>query len=83
MSDKYTMFRNYMVNELGITKKEIEEWTKQAVADQVKKSMGQMNLEAIAKREIHETARAGGGYDGLSSLVAREIAKKIAIAVKP
>lgn len=64
-------------------KEEIEEWTKQAVAEQVKKLMGQMNLETIAKAEIHRIAMASGGYNGLSVLVANEIAKKFAITVKP
>ncbi len=31
MSERYAMFKNYMNNELGITKKDIEDWTKESV----------------------------------------------------
>ena len=35
MSDnsKYRMFKNFMYNDLGITKEDIREWTKEAVAE--------------------------------------------------
>lgn len=35
--NKYNLFRNYMVNELGITREDIERWTKEAIAAQVEK----------------------------------------------
>ena len=36
-SDKYRMFRNYMTNELGITRGDIEQWTRDAVQLEVEK----------------------------------------------
>jgi hypothetical protein len=36
MSDnKYKLFRNFMVNELGISREDIKEWTMQAVKETV------------------------------------------------
>jgi hypothetical protein len=31
--DKYRMFKNYMYNDLGITKEDIKQWTKEAVKE--------------------------------------------------
>ena len=33
MDSKYRMFKNYMYNDLGITKEDIKEWTKEAVKE--------------------------------------------------
>ena len=35
-NDKWVMFRNYMHNELGITKDDIREWIKESIHDEVK-----------------------------------------------
>ena len=49
MSDnKYKMFRNYMANELGITKEEIKEWTMEAVKETAEKALRGYSLEKIA-----------------------------------
>ena len=33
MADKYRMFKNYMYNDLGITKEDIKHWTKEAIKE--------------------------------------------------
>jgi hypothetical protein len=46
MSDnKYKLFRNFMVNELGIGRDEIREWTKEAVKEAVEKTMRERRWE--------------------------------------
>ena len=35
-NDKWVMFRNYMHNELGITKEDIREWIDDAIKEQIK-----------------------------------------------
>lgn len=35
--DKWLMFKNYLHNELGITKEDIREWIAQAIEEQVKR----------------------------------------------
>lgn len=59
MSDnRYKMFRNFMANELQLTKSDIEEWTKEAVEETVKNILSQYNVESmieyIIKRIIIE-----------------------------
>ena len=36
-NDKWLMFRNYMINELGITKEDIRKWIQDAVEIEAKK----------------------------------------------
>lgn len=45
--DKYKMFRNYMANELGITKEDIKQWTIEAVEASVQRQIGQIDVEGI------------------------------------
>ena len=37
MNDKYRMFKNFMFNELGITKEDIRNWVVDAVRDEARK----------------------------------------------
>lgn len=37
MTDKYKMFKNFMFNELGITKEDIRSWVVEAVRDEARK----------------------------------------------
>lgn len=83
---RYKLFRNYMVNELGITRADIEQWTKEACAVQAEKVMANIDLEGV----ITKVARARADYiltgtrgnrDGLRDLIAAEIAKRIVISI--
>ena len=48
MSDnKYKLFRNFMVNELGISREDIKEWTKEAVKETAEKILKGMDVESI------------------------------------
>jgi len=35
--NRYKMFRNFMVNELGLRREDLEEWAKESVAEEVRK----------------------------------------------
>lgn len=90
MSDKYREFRNFMANELGITRDDIEAWTKEAVALQVGKLVGQINLSRIAEHEVEKQVRAAlevhpYGKDSIvvSRALAKFLADKITVAIKP
>ena len=53
MSDnKYKLFRNYMVNELGIGREEIMEWTKEAVKEAVDKMLRAKDWDKEISRVI-------------------------------
>lgn len=74
--NKYKMFRNFMVNELSITREDIKTWTKEAVAEEVLKIVGQIDIEGIiritAKSNDHEIKR----------MIAREVADSISKGIK-
>jgi hypothetical protein len=48
--DKYKMFRNFMCNQLGISRADIETWTKDAIAFEVAKQVGKVDLVQIVTR---------------------------------
>jgi len=53
MSDnKYKLFRNYMVNELGISRDDIKEWTIQAIQETVEKELRGFDVKALADRFV-------------------------------
>lgn len=56
-ANKYKMFRNYMTNELGITKQDIEAWTKEAVTVEVNRLVGHINLDNLIFNAIHENVK--------------------------
>ena len=48
MSDnKYKLFRNFMVNELGISRDDIKEWTMQAIQETVVKALRGIDVEKL------------------------------------
>lgn len=56
-NDKWVMFRNYMHNELGITKEDIQEWIQDAIKIEVKNvvanAYGKCNIEGLIRKEIY------------------------------
>ena len=56
MNDKYKMFKNFMFNELGITKDDIRFWVKEAVAEEarrvVAKTYEDFNVEKALRDAI-------------------------------
>lgn len=74
--DKYKLFRNFMANELGITKEEIERWTKEAVANEIKNKLGQLNFEGI----VHSHIKANS-YQ-VYSAIAAEIGKRAVVKIE-
>lgn len=60
-NDKWLMFKNYMHNELGITKDDIRAWIKEAVQSQaelmVKKTFDDFDMNTFVKRHIETQMR--------------------------
>lgn len=77
-NEKYKMFRNFMVNELGIGRDDIEEWTKEAVREQVTKLVGQLNMDGTAYRVTRELLMDRT----LRQQIAQEVVARFTIAVK-
>lgn len=84
-TEKYKQFRNYMCNELGITRQDIEEWTKQSVANEVAKKLGQINVDEMVRSSILKATKdAMTGYSttGIKEALAKELASQITLQVK-
>jgi len=47
--NKYKIFRNFMVNELGISREDIKEWTMQAVRETVEKELRGFDIKEVAR----------------------------------
>ena len=79
-SEKYRAFRQFMVNELGITRDDIEQWTKEAVEAEVRRIIGQMDAESrvavLATRQLVND-------NNLRRLIVLEVARQFEVSVKP
>lgn len=67
--DKWVMFRNYMHNELGITKEDIRNWIDEAVQEQVKAIIDDRfkawNLRTITEEQIKTILKEDYGLERL------------------
>lgn len=89
-SEKYKLFRNYMANELGVTRADIERWTKESVAVEVNKRLGQLNIHDMVKNTIANAVRDSfrSGYstssaiDGIKKELAHQILDKFTLTFK-
>lgn len=88
-NDKWVMFRNYMTNELGITKDDVREWIKDAIHDEVKNVVAQAYGSCDIKEMIRRTITDYDFYgrvDRFNKTVIEETAKilasKLDVAIK-
>ncbi len=84
--DKYTMFKNFMHNELGITKEDIKKWTQEAVMQVAKTHVEhQMNtksiMESIIKNAVKNPCNSGFILD-IQRAVSKSITAQLEIKVK-
>lgn len=78
-NNRYQLFRNYMVNELGISRDDIMQWTREAIQEQVQKLVGQMNVEQI----IMQNAKLSSyEFSLIREAIAKELAKNITVGFK-
>lgn len=59
-NDKWVLFKNYMHNELGITKEDIREWINDAIREEVKNvvanAYGRCSIEDMIRKEIKDSS---------------------------
>lgn len=81
--DKYRMFKQFMHNELGITKEDIREWVKEAVREEAAKLIAKTYDDYDVKREIRDMLRSP--YDSIrkdiTNAAATEICKHVKLVV--
>lgn len=82
--NKYKMFRNYMANELGITKDDIKQWTKDAVQETVEKYLNGIDIEAEAHQALSKAARSiiGVPYSNSEQRIREQIVKELVQQVR-
>lgn len=89
MSDKYKMFKQYMCNELGITKEDIQVWIKETIQEEVKKHVAQ-TYGKYDPEQVVKTILAANFTDWSRNTLDRtvweyagkEIAKRLDIVIK-
>jgi hypothetical protein len=80
---KYKMFRNFMVNELGITRDDLATWTKEAITAQVVRLLGQMNLQQTVENAVKTELRSYNGMIGdIKRNIVENISKSIELKIK-
>ena len=84
MENKWLMFKNYMHNELGITKENIRQWIEDAVKEQaeklVKNEFSNFDVHKVIERVISDDH-----YFGSKSLkrdISQELSKQILERIK-
>jgi predicted transcriptional regulator len=86
-NDKWVMFRNYMANELGITKEDVREWIMDAVHQEVEQVVNnayrKCDLENFIKKEIYDWNGWGKNFkDVIRQEVGKQLAERITIQIK-
>lgn len=86
MSDnKYKLFRNFMVNELGVSREDIKEWTMQAVRETVEKELRSVNVRSmahdIARKELKGVYDYGYQRDVIRAAIGDIVRKSLSISV--
>lgn len=77
--DKWIMFKNYMHNELGITKEDIRQWIEEAVQKQaeslVNNEFKNFDIHRVVERVINDDKYFGS--KNLKRDIAQELSKQI------
>lgn len=92
MDDKWLMFKNYMHNELGITKDDIRVWIKEAAHEEARKLVDQtfkrFDIKDFCNQYIKENLLESTAFWGLSKesdfkrKIANEIVSQLEITIK-
>ena len=83
--EKYKMFKQFMHNELGITKEDIREWVKESVREEAAKMIAKTYEDFDVKREIREVINSpyNSIRKDLVNACAAEIIKDFKLVYKP
>lgn len=78
-NDKWCMFKNYMHNELGITKEDIREWIDDAVRDEARQLVEQAYKEFDLNKRIEQVIYEHHHWNGwqMKQEIAKAAAEKI------
>jgi hypothetical protein len=78
--NKYKLFRNFMANDLNITREDIKNWTIETIEQTVSKLVGQINIEDIVRKQVRDCEYQTRQL--LVSSIAKEISDRISLTIK-
>lgn len=88
-AQRYRAFRNFMFNELGVTKNDIRQWITEAVQEQVRQVSMEARVEKAVERELHSSVKeairialGSPNYGRNSPVVERVVAEAIKGRIK-
>ena len=83
MNDKYKMFKNFMFNELGITKEDIRMWVEDAVRDEARKIVHNTYNDFDVEKELRQVLNAlySPIRQDIASRATRELLNKFEINI--
>ena len=79
-NEKYRMFKQFMFNELAITKEDIREWIKEAVKDEARKLIEKTYDDYSVRKEVRDMLRTP--YDSVRKEIVNAAASEICKHVK-
>jgi serine protease inhibitor len=87
MNDKYKMFKNFMHNELDISKIDIKEWIKEAVHEEIKnlvnKTYESFSMKEVIRETVHkELFKDSYWRDELKPKIREEAVKELTKNIK-
>lgn len=84
-NEKYTMFKQFMHNELGITRDDIRDWVKEAVRQEAEKLVKKTYDDFDVKKEIRDVINSpyNSIRKDLVSACAMEIVKDFKLVYEP
>ena len=78
-NDKYVMFKNFLHNELGITREDIQEWIENAIREEarkvVSKTFDDFDIEREARRAINDSIHSG--YSDIRKEIIQSAAREV------
>lgn len=87
-NEKYNMFKNFLHNELGISREDIREWIKEAVADEarkiIKKTFDDFDVQSEARGEMRRmiSSRYSEVYQDIINASVKIMLSQFDISVK-
>lgn len=80
--NKYKIFRNFMVNELQITRDDLIVWTKEAISEIVPKFIQQINITNIINRKITDIFNSIEFRNDVKKMIAEILSNNFEIEIK-
>lgn len=78
-NEKYIMFKNFLHNELGITREDIQEWIQDAIREETKKvinkTFADFDIEREARRAISDSIYSG--YSNIRKEIIESAAREV------